>query len=179
MGGLAHEESGLEKAIWTDADFDTMGWHDALIVAVCVVESEDEAVPSTRLLFDLDYIVRWVAPRPPAPHFTFWVAPATLVFEQVWGLKGAIEDATELEVADLHRAASPDAYPDPLWHVEGHAFDLRFRSPGYKQFFRRAPRHVRGQRLTMAERGGISLVEQAFASSDARAARRDGYHRSR
>ena len=47
----------LEKAVWTDGDFDRMGWHDARVHAIAFHEDEDNA----ELLLDLDYIVRWIA----------------------------------------------------------------------------------------------------------------------
>jgi hypothetical protein len=93
----------------------------------------------------------------------FWVAPATLVFDRVHQLSGEIVQASELEIADLHRMPPPDAHPDPLWHIEGQAFDLRFRAAGFVQYFRRPPRLVERQTLTLAERGGISVAEEAFA----------------
>lgn len=65
-----------------------MGWHDCRIRAVSITEYEDDTVPPTRLLLDLDYIVRWVDPVPPEKHFTFWIAPATLVFEKAWDITG-------------------------------------------------------------------------------------------
>jgi hypothetical protein len=67
----------LEKNLWTEADFEVMGCHDATFHAVAV-HGEDY-----RLFFDLDYIFQWNAPVPPEPHFTFWIAPVTLVFEGV------------------------------------------------------------------------------------------------
>jgi hypothetical protein len=79
-------EEQLEKAVWTDADFVTMGWHDATVHAIAFHEDEQNA----ELLLDLDYIVRWIDPEPPAEHLTFLVAPATLVFENVWGLDGEL-----------------------------------------------------------------------------------------
>lgn len=88
MIASAHPPSGLSKAIWTDADFPVMGWHDCRIRAVSITEYEDDTVPPTRLLLDLDYIVRWVDPVPPEKHFTFWIAPATLVFEKAWDITG-------------------------------------------------------------------------------------------
>jgi hypothetical protein len=35
---------------------------------------------------DLDHIVRWVEPVVPDQHFTFWIAPATLVLDQAWNI---------------------------------------------------------------------------------------------
>lgn len=161
MSEPVHPASGLSKAVWSDRDFDVMGWHDSTIYSLGVVEYDEDTLPPTRLLFDLDYIVRWLEPVRPARHFTFWVAPATLVFEKAWNLSGTVA-GDDLEVADLHRPPSPDDVADPLWHLEGHQFDLRFRAPGYVQYFRRAPQHVDGQKLTLAQRGGLSLAETPF-----------------
>ncbi len=97
-------------------------------------------------------------------HFTFWIAPATLVFEQAWAITGEIGPLHgSLEIADLHRLDPPDDQPDPGWHLEGHAFDLKFRARGFRQYIRTPPQHVDQQVLTMAERGGLNFAEQAFA----------------
>jgi hypothetical protein len=155
----AHESSGLEKYTWTDADFDVMGWHDSRVHAISVGEREDDRVP--RLLLDLDYIVKWVDPVRPASHFSFWIAPVTLVFEEAWDIEGDLAPAGNLlEIADLHRLDCPDGQ---LWHIEGQNFDLRVRSAGYTQYFRTEPQHVAHQILTIAQRGGLSFAEVAFA----------------
>ncbi|MFF1820854.1 hypothetical protein ACFVWG_26345 [Kribbella sp. NPDC058245] len=157
-----HEPSGLEKYTWTDADFEVMGWHDGKIRAISVGEREDEQVP--RLLLDLDYIVKWVDPAKPSRYFSFWIAPATLVFEAAWHVEGDLApNGNLLEIADLHRLDSPDGPPAALWHIEGQNFDLRVRSAGYTQYFRKEPQHVSGQVLTMAQRGGLSFAEVPFA----------------
>ncbi len=79
----------LERCVWTDEDFGAMGWHDACVHAVAV---EDDG--QSRLLLDLDYIVNWVKPQPPETSWRFSVAPATLVFENVWDLEGEIAAAS-------------------------------------------------------------------------------------
>lgn len=156
------DPSGLSKAVWTDGDFEQMGWHDSRIHALSLLEDDD--LPPSRLLLDLDYIVRWVEPARRQKYFTFWVAPATLVFDQAWDLTGDVGPLTgHLELADLHRFDSPDDRPHPVWHLEGHEFELRFRARGFRQFFRRPSQHVPRQVLTMAERGGLSFAEEAFA----------------
>ena len=159
----AHSPSGLSKAVWTDADFPVMGWHDCRIRAVSITEYEDDTVPPARLLLDLDYIVRWVEPVRPEKHFTFWVTPATLVFERAWDITGQLGPLHELlEIADVHRLASPDDQPDPLWHIEGQTFDVRLRAHGYRQYMRMPPQHVSQQVLTLAQRDGISFAERSF-----------------
>lgn len=159
---LPHGPSGLSKATWTDADFAAMGWHDCRIHAVSVGEYDDDTLPPARLLLDLDYIVRWVSPAHRGKHFTFWIAPATLVFEGAWEITGSIGPLHEiLEIADIHRLAVADG-AEPRWHIEGQNFDLRLRAAGYTQFLRLPPQHVARQSLTPAERSGVSFVERSF-----------------
>ncbi|MFB7877991.1 hypothetical protein ACFC06_22315 [Nocardia sp. NPDC056064] len=158
-----HPESGLVKSVWTDDDFESMGWHDATVHALCVQPGEG-VLP--RLVLDLDYIVRWVHPVPPAVYFSFWVAPVTLVFDEVWDLAGDLDFRARslcLEIADLHRE-TPDGVSRgfSFWRIEGHAFELKFYAPGFRQYFRRAPALVPGQVLSHAERGGCSFAEAGF-----------------
>ncbi len=156
------DPSGLSKAVWTDADFPQLGWHDSRIHAIALTEDED--LPPGRLLLDLDYIVRWVEPARRQQYFSFWIAPATLVFDQAWDITGDVGPLYGgLEIADLHRLDPPDDKPYPAWHLEGHEFELKFRARGFRQYFRRPPQHVDRQVLTLAQRGGLSFAEQAFA----------------
>lgn len=162
MIDVLHGPSGLSAATWTDADFATMGWHDCRIHAVSIGEYDDDTLPPARLLLDLDYIVRWVPPAHREEHFTFWLAPATLVFEGAWDISGSIGPLHEiLEIADIHRLDG-SAGTDPMWHIEGQNFDLRLRAAGYTQFVRMPPQHVARQSLTSAERSGISFAEKSF-----------------
>ncbi|WP_405634295.1 hypothetical protein OHB53_09085 [Streptomyces sp. NBC_00056] len=167
MGNGSHEDSGLSKSTWSDTDFEDMGWHDATIHGLSVQPTKD-ILP--RLLLDLDYIVRWVHPVPPATHFSFWVSPATLVFEDVFDLEGDLDFkglALDLEVDRVRRLVPNDAPPDfahcPLWHIEGHTFDLKFRASGFQQYFRQIPRLISRQALPYVERGGCAFTELGFS----------------
>ena len=158
-----HGQSGLSKATWTDADFDDMGWHDCRIHAISLGEYDDGTLPPARLLLDLDYIVSWVQPAQPEHPFTFWITPATLVFERAWDITGRLGPLHDLlEIADLHRLDPSDSYPDPRWHIVGQNFELQLRASGYTQHLRLPPQHVPRQILTPTERGGISFAEQSF-----------------
>ncbi len=64
---------------------------------------------------------------------------------------------------DVHRLASPDDQPEPLWHIEGQNFDVRLRAHGYRQYLRMPPQAVPRQALTLAQRNGIGFAEQPFA----------------
>ena len=64
-----------EKWLWTDADFEQMGWHD--------VHIHGFAFGAYTLTFDIDYTFRWVDPAPGETYYRFWLSPATLVFDDV------------------------------------------------------------------------------------------------
>ncbi|MGX6608169.1 hypothetical protein ACWKSP_39515 [Micromonosporaceae bacterium Da 78-11] len=165
MIDLPHGPSGLSQATWTDADFETMGWHDCRIHAVSIGEYDDQTLPPARLLLDLDYIVRWVQPARGERHFTFWIAPATLVFEGAWNISGQLGPLHEaMEIADIHRIDPADSRSEPKWHIEGQDFDLHLRAAGYTQYLRLPPQHVPRQKLTSAERSGISFSEHSFVT---------------
>jgi hypothetical protein len=77
------EDPRLERWVWTDEDFEAMDWRHACVHAVPV---EDDG--RSRVLLDLDHIVGGVVSEPPGRELSFRLAPATLVFEKVWDLKG-------------------------------------------------------------------------------------------
>jgi hypothetical protein len=143
----------LEKAVWTDGDFDTMGWHDATVHAIAF--HEDEQGTQDALLLDLDYIVRWLDPEPPARSFTFLVAPATLVFENVSSLQGELD--TRYSRMPLHINTIERGEAEYAWVVEGHDFALTLFASGFRQHFRGRPIHTASQRLQLDARGGISF----------------------
>jgi hypothetical protein len=164
MTTVPHFPSGLSKATWTDADFADMGWHDSRVHAVSITEAVHETLTQLRVVLDLDYIVRWVEPERRPRYFTFWVAPATLLFERAWGIDGNLGPLDDgLEVAEIHRLGPPDDEADPLWHIEGHNFELRLRAAGYTQYIRLPPQHVPRQVLSLAERGGVSFAEKPYS----------------
>ena len=152
---LAMSEDALEKAVWTDGDFDRMRWHDATVHAIAFHEDDQDA----ELLLDIDYIVRWIDPEPPAEHFTFLVAPATLVFENVWYLDGELGTAsrTLLQILDIHRHEPENDRQREMglrsWVIEwsqGH--ELTFLASGFRQHFRAHPMKSAFQRLDLGER---------------------------
>jgi len=160
---LPHGPSGLSRATWTDADYQTMGWHDCRIHAISISEYDDETLSPPRMLLDLDYIVRWVEPAPGERHFTFWIAPATLVFEGARDIRGELGPLDwAMEIADIHRVDAADSHRETGWHIEGRNFDLHHRAAGYTQYLRLPPQHVPRPTLTVTRRSGISFAEQSF-----------------
>src|SRR5690242_20793394 len=86
----------LEKNIWTENDFEQMGWHDAIIYKIAF---------GNNLLLDIDYIFQWNQPEIEGLGFTFWIAPATLCFRNVKNLKFDIDVAFDgaFQIEDLEK----------------------------------------------------------------------------
>ena len=86
----------LEKWIWTDDDFDKMGWHDATIYGIRLDQN---------LNLDIDYIFKWNQPEVEGFQFTFYVAPCTLVFKDIQEMKFEIsqEPYRNNEISDIER----------------------------------------------------------------------------
>jgi hypothetical protein len=151
----------VAKAVYTDADFDQMCWHDCAVHALAL-----ETTPHHpgRLLVDLDYIVEWVCPIPPATTYSFWLCPATLVFDQAWdfisdiNLKGLSFD---LPLNALERTG-PDKYGMFEWTLAGHGFSLAVRAPGFTQYLRRPPIDSPHQWLSTDQRGGLSFDQRGY-----------------
>ncbi|MFB9867077.1 hypothetical protein [Vreelandella sulfidaeris] len=86
----------LEKEVWSEADFDVMGRHDASIWSM-VSNSE-----KFEYLLDLDYIFKWVHPKENEIYLKYWVSPVTMVFENAFDVKIDIESQQGLiEVGGL------------------------------------------------------------------------------
>lgn len=74
----------LEKSIWTEADFENMGWHDATIYGLTFEKTDSNWTGD--LLLDIDYIFKWVPNCLPENSFNFWVSPCTLIFKEAFKL---------------------------------------------------------------------------------------------
>ena|SRR5215472_4730145 len=149
------------KTVWTDADFETMGWHDNAVHAIAV----EPAPPHPgSLLLDIDYIVEWVRRPGPGGLLSSWVCPATLVFHQAWDLVTDINLqgwSFQLSIGAIERSG-PDEHGSFNWSIEGDLFTMSLRAAGFTQYLRRAPIYVPGQRLSAEERGGLSFDQYGY-----------------
>ena len=158
------EQYRIPKTVWTEADFDQMSWHDVHVHAVAFRPDILE------LWLDIDYIFSWVAPQQTETYYSFWVAPATLIFENVYDLEFTIGSRVgEMSLQGIGRTG-PSAPRFPVtkqheWHwlLEFNEGQMTFSSVGFTQFTRRLPTLVQTQRLGFEQRGGISF-ERAEAS---------------
>jgi hypothetical protein len=157
----------LSKCVWTDADFEQMGWHDANMYAIAVVPHfvDDGEGWGSDVMIDLDYIVKWIeVGKGRKASFHFAVAPATLVFKDVRGFEaeflvsGGADDQNQLhDIIKLPPSDEPDERPgDPQWIIEG--VTDTFTAAGFSQHFRAQPTYSLRQQLQMEQRGGISFA---------------------
>jgi hypothetical protein len=84
-----------EKLVWSESDFEMMGWHDCPIYGIHLADN---------VAFDIDYIFKWVLNEQDR-NYEFWISPATLVFEQARSLKIEIDldFVNGLEIAEIHQ----------------------------------------------------------------------------
>lgn len=134
----------LEKQVWTDADFEKMGWHDNNIYKIRLTRD---------LELDIDYILQWNKPGIEGLSFTFWVAPATLVFKSVedvtFDFDIGFENAFEIEDIEKNEG--------DYWTIITRHGDIHFNSKGYEQYIRQEPFFQFGQTIPFIERYGHSL----------------------
>jgi hypothetical protein len=152
------EQYMLEKPVWTTDDIDQMGWHDCPIHAIAFDDSNN------KLLFDIDYIFKWVAPSE-SGHYGFWIAPATLVFENVYGLAadfGSMLQQTILEFdrsnpVKPHKLSCIEYDVEWEWTILTVCGQITFKSVGYTQYIRKSPVYKEIQEISLEERGGFSF----------------------
>ena len=88
-------------AKWTDADFNSLSWHDNYVHAIQVRNPEDG--DEYDLILDIDHILEWI--KGPNARLEFVVAPATLIFHIVEKLTIDIRLAykEDLIINEIHR----------------------------------------------------------------------------
>jgi hypothetical protein len=160
----------LEKAVWTDDDFERMGWHDATVHGIGFVEGEKPWLG--RLLLDIDYIVDWLAPHPSSSTFSFQVAPATLVFEEVIGISlnlsaESVTFGVALQILGIHRSLAKAKALTPThfeYRIRGVDFELHFAAARFHQYLRARPIPSHRQMLSAAQRGQPSFAIDTSSS---------------
>jgi hypothetical protein len=130
--------------VWvlTDESFGEMAWHDTRIHAVALGDGADE------LIFDLDYIVRWLEPAEGENHYRIWFAPATLVFAAVTDVQfdiGAWVPHIDIDAVRREKLTLPedvvslDTGSCWEWTIDCQEGDITFKSSGFHLYFRAEP----------------------------------------
>jgi hypothetical protein len=137
----------LEKWVWSEADFDQMGWHDARIYAVQFGKD---------ISFDIDYIFEWVK-SDADDFFSFLVAPVTLTFLEPSGILINIDFrlGQQIEVEEIQRRITGSGITK--WHIETHQGDIVISANSFHQVIRRQPTLQTGQQVLPEERGDSSF----------------------
>lgn len=146
----------LEKAIWTDADLDVLGWHDVTLWSMVADPDAFE------FLLDLDYIFKWVDPEPGETYFKFWVAPVTMVFENAHTIDIDIQSQQgRVEIDAMHRedpAPTPNgAFTQHTYRFECQEGEVKIRATGFKMFVRQPPALLDAQSFSLTERAGVGF----------------------
>jgi hypothetical protein len=145
-----------EKLIWSNEDFESMGWHDATIWSLVANPEAFE------LLVDIDYIFNWVHPAKGETYFKFWVAPVTMVFENASDVCIHIDSQQGcIEVADLTRELIGPS-PNGKFTQYRFAFDCRegqieLQATGFKLYVRRPPTLLNSQAFELGARQGVDF----------------------
>lgn len=146
---------------WTEADFETMNWHDCAIYAIGFVEDKEHF--ENQVYLDIDYIIEW-RQTTESTYFDFLVCPCTLVFNDVHNLRIDIDTGMltilDITIENIHllKEKISNGYATSEWHIELRNGDIFLEAVGYKQVQRSESILTKQQRLTLAQRNGISLV---------------------
>lgn len=142
------KEYNLEKWIWTESDFEQMGWHDSTIYGIKLAEN---------LMLDIDYIFQWNQPEIEGLPYTFFIAPCTLIFDEPQGLGFELIQSFDnkwIEIEDIEKEAIGNGF---RWTIITQQGDISFTSPTFRQIVRQQPSFQFFQAVPYDERGGISF----------------------
>jgi hypothetical protein len=126
----------MQPRRWTDQDFDAMLWHDCHVHSLRLVEGQHG---SGELELDIDHILEW---RQDKNEIFFLLAPATLVFHAVSGLRLSLDWSTSSAafgpfcLAGVKRTFEKRAhYTATLWRllVNWPAGEIGFEATGFTQ----------------------------------------------
>lgn len=160
----------MEMVSLTDADFDSVSWHDCHIWGVSIGAGDPETGDWTSdLTIDLDFIVEWVCGVDRT--FQFRVAPATLVFHGVTDLRIGVQCGDGTLQAAIHPISIDRVEREPVaqqkvfldrpyyrWSIRSNwpaGGEIVFGAVGFTQRLRAKPILSARQHLTRHERRGI------------------------
>jgi hypothetical protein len=147
----------IDKSEWTSADFENLSWHDCHVYGFRLEEREHG---TAEVEFDIDFIVEWLCHDDRS--FEFRVAPATLTFHDVFGLRVELDYATvgagmtPFSIAGIEREDMkyPGGHVAFRWRlpINWPSGVIAFESSGFTQVLRRVPILVGRQALLPHER---------------------------
>ena len=141
------------KTEWTEADYEQMSWHDNHVHGLQIEDGGEHGTGV--LILDIDYIVEWL--RGTLGLCSFRIAPATLTFHEVFGLKIDLDWAkvsagmTPFSISQIHREQRRH---DWLWTIDVNwpSGSITFSGSRYHQTLRAEPIVTQSQVLERDER---------------------------
>lgn len=144
-----------EKLVWTEVDLNLMSWHDNTIHSFSFQDDY-------KLALDIDYIFEWVK-KPKSKHYKFWIAPCTIIFENVYDIIFDLEISTSsnpiidhIEFSNPRKPKNADYIEKQIeydWTIEMISGNISFKSVGFKQYVRKPAILTMKQKLLLNERG--------------------------
>jgi len=160
-------EYELEKYVWSQDDFDRMGWHDCCIYSIAFFPfvfpdnpNDVDSYKPSELAIDLDYIFEWIDPEEGDVYFRYMISPSTLVFSNVYDIQiksKNCEMIIDSITRDDERKRKNKKSIDWLWKITCHSGSICFRSEGFLQYTRKAPELCHNPWRELEKRGGISF----------------------
>ncbi|BCT91044.1 hypothetical protein LYSHEL_00680 [Lysobacter helvus] len=144
---------------WTADDFDALSWHDVHVHGFRI-ESADQETGTAELILDIDFLLEWR--RVDDGSFEFDIAPATLQFHDVFGLRfqldftnpGAGMGAFSIERIEREQFEYPNGHTGWRWTlpINWPSGRITFEASGFTQRLTRAPIVSQGLWLDDAQR---------------------------
>jgi hypothetical protein len=143
--------SKLASRLWSDAEMEGTSWHDSRVRSLLL------GATTGQLLLDLDFICEWLAPD----HglFSYYVAPATLVFPYAQEIEVSLTSADLMSIFSIEKRNPTPRGNTVIWEwiINGPHGQISLQSRGCVLYFRREPVLTDSQVLLLSERGGIAF----------------------
>lgn len=152
-----------EQQVWTEADFEAMSWHDNRVHAQAFF------LEANGFALDIDYIASWVPSAASGNFLSFWLAPATLYFENAAEIEVniGIHRVCELSIKELRQIQRGEmpcgAGAARRYEIDLSSGSISLNASGFTLHLRRNPSLSTSQFLTLDERGGISFARERCA----------------
>ena len=157
----------LDKAIWTENDYEQMDWFECQIYGVSFIPNV--ITLATDLAFDIDYIFARRQPASPRQCTSFWISPCTLIFKSAFDVNINIhadgDPIQRLQIEDLcfidkiEQEKNKWLYEWDVNHLKG---SITFKSFGFDQIARQQPILTDTLFLSIEDRNGVNFNTTPF-----------------
>lgn len=147
------------KQVYTTIDFKNLNWHDCKIYGFAFDETK------FKFYLDIDLIFEWIKLSNEDEGYQFKIAPATLVFENVWNLIFDIDTNLSLSIDNVlmqnpHFPRNKEFLSEIKeydWAIKLLQGEITFKSIGFELYIRKSPEITQEQTIDLDRRGGISF----------------------